>query len=556
MIAEALFRRRERAAINQQLGHPMAGTVGWWGGAPTLSGVSVDENSAMNYSACWAATRLLCGTIGWLPFNLYREKRGGGKEIAWDHPVHRIIYGAPNTSQSSVLFRSSRAKDQINAGNGYAEIERNNRGDVLALHPMNWARVTPKEGDNGLAYEVRNKNGSTRVLESTEVFHVQSLMSDDGVVGKGVIQAARETVGFGMATEQHGAAYFGNKAVPTILLKHPGALKPEARTNIRKDFKDLYGGVSKAGEVALLQEGMEAQVLSVSPEDSQFLQTRQHNVEEIARWYGVPPHMIQHLMRSTYNNIEHQSIEFVTHSLIPWLKVWEVEVWRKLLNQKEQETYFAKFNVDALLRGDAASRTEALVKQFRHGNLDLDTWAEIEDRNPIGGEMGKARFIEQNMTTVQRAVEGQPEPVQTITSKPQADPADDTTDDTEDDSEARAAVIAVFDDVVSLMVRKEIEAAERAAKQPEAFLVKVEAFYFDQRGRMETALSRPLSAVRAVCGKCHPLDAMVESHCETSRQRLVEASEVPASELTASVAKCVAEWPNRKIEPLLSEVVE
>ena len=546
MIAEILFGRSERAAINQQLGHPQAGNPFWMGGNNTLAGVSVDDNTAMNYSACWAATRLLCGTEAWLPFNLYREKKGGGKEIAWNHPVHRLIYAKPNPKQTAMMFRAAQMQQQVNAGNCYAEIERTNGGQIVALHPVHYTRVKPKDGDDGLVYEISNRNGRKTTLDAAEVFHVPSLMSDDGIVGKGVVQAARESIGFGLGTEAHGAAYFGNGARPSVLLKHPAKLGDIARGNLRKEWKETHGGPENAGGVAVLQEGMEAQILSISPEDSQFLQTRQHNVEEIARWYGVPPHMIQHLLRSTFNNIEHQSIEFVTHSLIPWLRLWETEVYCKLLTEKEQETYYAKHVIDALLRGDAKTRTEALVQQFRHGNLDLDTWAEIEDRNPIGGEMGKARFVEQNMQTLERAVAGEPEPVQTINTSALPEPDDDT--------EARAAVMGVFTEVVARMTAMEVEAAERAAKHPASFMDKIEAFYRDHGDRMQKALHRPLACVKAVCGECRPLGELVAEHCEESRQALLEASECPATELAASVAKCVAGWETRIIEPLLSEV--
>lgn len=554
MIAEILF-GRERAAINQQLGHPMAG-VSWAGGSATVSGVPVDEATAMNYSACWAATRWITASISHLPFNLYRDKKGGGKEIAWDHPVHRIIYSQPNPRMSSMMWRASALQQQINAGNCYAEIERTNGGRVVGLHPIHWSRVTIKDGDSGPAYDIWNPTGRSTTIEATEMFHVPNIISSDGITGKGVITAARESIGFGLATERHGGAYFGNGARPSVLLEHPGTMKPDARANLRKEWKEIHGGPDKAGDVAVLWEGMKAQVLSISPEDSQFLGTRQHNVEEMARWYGVPPHKIQHLLRATFNNVEHIAIESVTDCLMPYGKLWEQEVCRKLLTEKEQETLYAKHLFDALLRGDAKTRTEALQIQFMHGNLDLDTWAEIEDRNPIGGEMGKARFVPVNLTTLERAVEGPPEQVTTIqpaAPEPMEEPEDEPADEP-DDSEARAAVLDNFRDVVSLMVRKEIEAAERAAKQPGTFLSKVEAFYASHAERMQTALQRPWACVQAVCGECCPLGELIAGHCEMSRVALVEASGVSSSELESAVTLAVTGWAERTIEPLLEGV--
>jgi len=550
MIAEILFGRRERAAINQQLGHPRAG-MDWLGGSNTLAGVPVDENTAMNYAACWAATRWITASIAHLPFNLYKDKPGGGKEIAWKHPVHRLIYAEPNRGQSSMMFRASMMQQQINAGNCYAEIERTNGGTVVALHAIHFSRVTPREGDNGYVYEVWNRSGRPSFVDEADMFHVPSLISDDGVIGKGVVRAARESIGFGLGTERHGAAYFGNGARPSVLLEHPGKLSDPARNNLRNEWVETHGGPDKSGKPAVLQEGMKASILSISPEDSQFLQTRQHNVEEIARWYGVPPHKIQHLLRATFSNIEHSAIEAVTDSLIPYAKLWEQEVWRKLLTPKEQEVYYAKHLFDALLRGDFKTRTEGLALQFQNGALDLDTWAEIEDRNPIGGEEGKARFVPLNMTTLERAVKGEPEVVETI---PTNTPPPAEVDPEDDDEEARTAALDVFNEAVARMVAMECDAAERAAKQPGSFLDKVEAFYADHEERMRKVLQKPLACVKAVCGECRPLSELVAEHCAESKLAVVEASDVSAAELAASVAKCVAGWQTRIIDPLLSEV--
>lgn len=546
MIAEALFGGRLRAATKQTLGHPASGIIGWMGGGDTLSGVAVDENTALTYSACWAATRLLAGTEAWLPFNLYRARAGGGKEIAFDHPVHRILHDTPNGRISAMAFRAALMVQLVNAGNCFAEIIRTNGGRVVALEPIHWSRVTIQEGDDGLVYRVSNKNGRQALLQATDVFHVPSIISDDGVIGKGVIRHARESIGFGLGTERHGAAYFGNGARPSVLLKHPGKLSDQARINIRKDWKAVHAGPDRAGETAVLQEGMDAQILSISPEDSQFLQTRQHNIEEIARWYGVPPHKIQHLLRATFSNIESQGIEFVTDSLIMWLKAWEQQVWLKLLTLKEQETYYAKHVVDALLRGDVTSRTAALQKQFFHGALNQDEWREIEDRDPLPDGLGQVFYVPLNMTTAEK-MSAEPEPVETI------DVADLPRNDDEDedkDEAARTAVLAVFDDVVQLMIRKEIEAAEQASRAPRTFIPKVEAFYVKHEQRMRAALDKPHRAVAAVLGTKVDCARLVSDHCRESRGALVGASDCSAAELPTSVAACIAGWPIRVINPL------
>lgn len=576
----------ERAATKETLGHPGSGVIGWMGGGKETSGIHVDENVAMTYSVVWAATRLLSATGACLPLNLYR-KTASGKTLATDHSLFRILHDQPNTKMSSFMFRSTQIGLQVNRGNAYAEIERTNGGEVLELHPIHPTNVTPRELDDGsIVYEIRSRGKTSGVIPAANMLHIPSMISDDGVIGKGVVQKARETIGFGIATEQHGAAFFGNGARPSVLLKHPGRLKPDTRENLRKEWLDVHGGPAQAGKPAVLSEGMDVASLSLSAEDSQFLQTRQHNVEEVARWYGVPPHMIGHLLRSTFNNIETQSIEFVTYSLIPWLKLWEQEVWRKLLSTEEQSELFVKHEVDALLRGNAENRSNALKTQFMHGALTIDEWREMEDRNPLGGDVGAAHFVPTNLTTAELVASGLgPEPTSGGFGGTENDPDGaehhpplvDLSAMTQKVEESlttmsgvlesqqqfavtldkRVATLAAELDAtqsmlttnatrwlsndLARMLRKESMAACRAAKKPADFSKWLDTFYESHRDTMREALLEPARA----CNAANKIHAAIDSHIELSKSQLLEATECQAEELASNIATCVKDWEQR-----------
>ncbi len=381
----------------------------WYGPVvgPTASGVSVNESTAFNYSVCWAATRLLAGTMGWLPFNLYRKRRGGGADIASDHPLHRIIHNVPNYDMSSTMWRSSSVNQQVNWGNCFSEIVRNAGGGVESLIPIHASRIPDnqitRDKSGKLIYLVNEKGGTKTTIPAERMFHVPSIISDDGIIGKGVIRHARESIGKAMATQRFGAATMKNSGMSPFALKNGKFRSKEDREDYRRQFDEIHGGPDKAGKPLLLPAGAEIQQLSFSLEDTQFIETEQFNVEDVARWYGVPLHLLGHLLRMTFNNVEELGIDFVRYHLCLWMKLWEQEVWRKLLNREEQDLYYAKFNVDALERGSKATRTEANVKEFFNGLLTLDQWAEREDMNPIGGEVGAMHFVQQAMVPLEVA---------------------------------------------------------------------------------------------------------------------------------------------------------
>ena len=549
-----------RAATVQQLGHPAAGVIGWMGGNDVLSGVQVNEDSAMTYSAAWAATKLLAGTVASMPVGVIERLDNGGTHVDYKHPLFNLLYNAPNEEMTAAVWLAMGVAHQINWGNTYAEIERDGNGDVQALWPIHPSMVRVQRNDRRqLEYLVYANNGREALLfPANDIFHVTSSVIPNGITGRGVVEVARESIGFGIATERHGAAYFGNGGKPSVVVTHPRLMSPEARKNFRQEWQEIHGGVENNGKIALLQEGGDIKVLSFSPEDSQFLSTRQHNVEEVARWYGVPPHMIGHLTRSTYSNIEHQGMDFVRYSLNQWLVFWEAAAWMKLLNSKDKESHFIAFDVSELKEGDVAARTAANAQQWMNGALTHDEWRAKEGRNPIPNGNGSRHYIPLNMTTVDKAGEEPEVPTVPVNRFAPAQPAKDEEDDEPSDDaikyimDIRKAATAAVDDVCGLMAKKEIEAALTAARHPEDCLQRLEKFYEKHGERLAVSVHRCVATLLVALGDAREPKAVCEtaaaSHVNESKRQLWQALECMPHELEAAVSACVAGWAGRKLD--------
>lgn len=533
-------------------------------GRRTRAGVPVDEAIAETYSACWAATRLLSGTSAYLPFNLCQRLPNGDQRVCEGETLHSLLHDAPNPEMSSTMWRSMKFAQQINYGNCFSEIERDIQGGVKHLWPIHTTRVTMREDpETGeLYYEVRNNDGTVTPIPYVDMFHVPSMMSDDGRWGKGIIRYAAETIGLALATDRYGAGWFGSGGRPVAVLKHPKTMDDAARANVRREWREIYGPESP-DKVAVLWEGMEYMPITTNPEESQFLQSRQWNLEDVARWYGVPPHMIGHLLRSTNNNIEQQGIEFVKYSLLMWIKVWEQEVWRKLLTEPQRQTgYYAKFTVDALERGDATTRTAALVQQFFNGALTLNQWAKIEDRPPIG-PLGDLHFVQSAMVPLEIAAKGpQPAPAATppaiqAPEPPAKPPRPPEAPGARQEEKLAAGIRAtkdVFGEISGVMLEMESQKALKASRKPSDFLNWLDSFYDEHAARLKKVLSRSFRAYWLVSGRdidpAGPLEAAVDAYVASRKADLLAASEVTVDRFEASVAACVGSWTPHQLTDL------
>lgn len=535
--------------------------IGWLTG----SGMPVSEDKALTYSAVWAATRLLSGSIGYLPLDLYRRLPGGGREIVDTDSRETLVHDSPNVEMRAMVWRALMSSQQINAGNAYAAIERDLlTGLPVNLWPIHHTRVKPFHDESGrLLYEVRQEGDRPIAYDAMDMLHIQSMVSDDGITGKGVIAAARESIGFGLATEKYGANFFQGQGIPRVVVSHPNKLSPEARMNFRKEWKDIHGGPS-GDRVALLAEGATLSPLNISQEDSQFLETRQHNIEEIARWYGVPPHLLQDLRRATFSNIEELGIVFVVHSLVPWLKIWEQELWAKLLTKEEQRDHFFEFNVMGLLRGNSAGRADYFQKMLTSGVLSVNEVRAVENYNPV--ENGDVRFIQGAMQPVDLLIEQSQANIdstrQQMEAAEQVEPvldnnADDSPDDTTSNVAAEAvrdAAFALVESTVARLTRKESADAVRAARDAGGFLAWLDAFYGRHEAYLAEDLDHPCRALRA-CGVQVLPEAIASDLCRDSRDRLLEISgECTAATLVAKIETEVSGWPARKPKALIERL--
>ena len=327
----------------------------------TTSGKAVTERSAMQMTAVYSCVRILSEAIAGLPLHLYRYDKNGRKEKALDHPLYFLLHDEPNPEMTSFIFRETLMTHLLLWGNAYAQVIRNGKGEVVGLYPLMPNRMTVDRDEHGklfYSYQVGSDDAPTMktgtvILKPSDVLHIPGL-GFDGLVGYSPIAMAKNAIGLAIATEEYGAKFFANGATPGGLLEYPGTVKDPDR--VRESWNKGFSGSQNAGKVAILEEGMKYTPISIAPEQAQFLETRKFQINEIARIFRIPPHMIGDLEKSSFSNIEQQSLEFVKYTLDPWVARWEQAIIRSLLTPDEKAHYFVKFNVDGLLRGDYQSR--------------------------------------------------------------------------------------------------------------------------------------------------------------------------------------------------------
>ena len=370
----------------------------------STAGKNVTERSAMQMTAVYSCVRVLSEAVAGLPLHLYKYTQNGGKEKSINHPLYFLLHDEPNPEMTSFVFRETLMTHLLLWGNAYAQIIRNGKGEVVALYPLMPNKMTVDRDENGRLYykyyrgndeAIRSKEYEV-ILSPYDVLHVPGL-GFDGLVGYSPIAMAKNAIGLAMATEEYGAKFFANGAAPSGVLEHPGTLKNPDK--VRESWNATFGGSHNANKVAVLEEGMKYSPISISPEQAQFLETRKFQINEIARIFRVPPHMVGDLEKSSFSNIEQQSLEFVKYTLEPWLVRWEQSMVRSLLSLSEKREYFIKFNVDGLLRGDYASRMSGYATARQNGWMSANDIRELENLDRIPAEDGGDLYlINGNMT--------------------------------------------------------------------------------------------------------------------------------------------------------------
>jgi HK97 family phage portal protein len=386
-----------------------------------------------------------------LPLHLYRYIPTGGKEIARDHPLYHRLRIAPNSWQTSFEWLEQQVLWLALWGNAYNLIVPGNAGFATEIQPLHPSRMKPERLENGrIRYKYRNENGTSETFTQDQIMHVRWL-SDDGLEGMVPVELARDAIALARACEIHGGRYFGNGARPGFVLSTDTDMKPEAARELRDNWERMHRGPDRANRTAVLFGGLKPIELgSASMQESQFLETRRFQIEEVCRLYRVPPHLVGDLTRSSFSNIEQQSLDFLQHTLLPWCRRFENAFSRDLI--VDDEKYFAEFDTRGMLRGDAAARASYYQTMWNLGVASINEIRGWENLNPVEG--GDTRFVQLNMQTLSNAV---------MPPKPEASP---------DAAPAETQPTAEVDGVIAIVAQ-----VKDGSVTPEAALAIISSVY-------------------------------------------------------------------------------
>lgn len=409
-LASAIFDRPEaRSAGATTLAAPAQWFREWalGGGGPTRAGVSVNETTALQISAVWAARRCISEDVAKIPVEVLERVSPSERRPVTDHPVHRLLNVAPSDEMGAMGFRETLTDHALGFGNGMAEIVRDPAGRPVALYPLSPRATTvrrvydrPDDRTGRIVYDHGSDRGAQQTLPAEDVLHVRGL-GFDGLIGYGVIALARQSLGLTLAAEAFGASFFGNAARPSGVIEYPKGLGEQAVRNLRESFSELYTRPENAGKVAVLENGAKWVQTQVTPEDAQFLLTRTFQIPEVARWFRIAPHKIADLSRATFSNIEQSSIDYVGDTLTGWFTRWEQEVARKLFSAAELSRLVLEHDEAELRRGDLKSRYDAYAQGRQWGWLSVNDVLRMEGRNTIG-PAGDVYLVPVNMQDAAR----------------------------------------------------------------------------------------------------------------------------------------------------------
>lgn len=375
--------------------------------APVLSGTYITPQTALGLTAVYAAINVISRDIASLPLNVYRKLPGGGFEVDENHPVQPLLAVEPNDEVDAHRFRQTALGHTLGWGNGYAEIERRS-GFPVALHLLHPAHTIPKrtKGSQRLYYELEND----QKLLPEDTLHFAGL-GFDGIKGYCPVTICRQSLGVGVAAEQYGAGFFGNSAIPRGLLKVTKRLSEAALNNLRRSFNQVHQGSQSVAQVGILEEGMDwVATPPISPEDAQFLGTRQFTVVEIARLFGVPPHKIGDYSQAHLANVEESNLDYLNTTIVGWVCMLEAQLNLKLLTAADRRTHVIRHDLTALQRGNMTARIAYYTGLRNMGAINTDEIRARESLNPIGPAKGGDLYLVQSQYTRLDQAGQQPEP--------------------------------------------------------------------------------------------------------------------------------------------------
>lgn len=363
------------------------------------SGADVTHQTALSYSAVWSAISFISQTIASLPYHIYKEDQSG-KAKASKYPTYQIIHKQPNPWMPAMTFWETIIGHMVSWGNGYAEKQFDRSGNITALWPIPPNRIRLVKHENKMLYEM-TIDGKPVYLDRRNILHIPG-MGFDGFNGYSVITMARESIGLGMAAEEFGSRFFGQGAQPGMVVSHPGKLGDTGFKNLQHSLSEKYEGLGHAHRLMLLDEGMKMEKVGLPQKDSQYLETRVFQIEEIARWFNLPPHILKNLDKATFSNIESQAQELVKYCLRHWMVRIEQHCDIQLLPAAARKTYYHKWNAEGLLRGDSKARAEFYKSLWNVGAISINEIRAKEDLNPVEG--GDTHFVPLNTVPLETAI--------------------------------------------------------------------------------------------------------------------------------------------------------
>lgn len=459
-----------------------------WGGSygrQTKAGEMVSPENSMSLSAYFACVRNISEDLGKIPTLTYRRLENRGKDRATKHVAYRLLKESPNYEMSAMSFKETLTQHAVAWGGGFAEIERDGAGLPLNLWPIHPTRINLSRTKAGeLVYLVKMDDHGLEPIPflPANIFHVHGL-GGDGTCGYMLSVLAKESIGLGLAMETFGSAFFKNGAAIGGVLTFPMKMNDIGLERIRVQWADKYEGASKAGKTIVADQGAKYERMGIPPDEAQFLESRKFQIEEICRWFRMPPHKIQHYREAQgWSTLEATNTDYVNDTLMPWMVRWEEEASRKLFLPNERDEYFAEFLVQGLMRGDTPARSAYYSALFGIGVLSQNDIRELENMNGIGPEGDTYYVPVNNLAPAALAATGEIQEKETP-----ADQAAEPPESTETKPAARVPIVTVllfapiFDDAFGRVISKEQIAATRAARKHAgdamAFMEWMEKFY-------------------------------------------------------------------------------
>ena len=548
---------------------------------PSSSGIIVNENTAMTYSAYYACVKVISETIATIPLHIYKHRKDGGKERARQHPLYFILHDEPNPEMTSFQFRETMMNHLLTWGNFYADIGRNPMKSPIALWPLRPDRMSVQwDGKGRRRYIYTLPTGEKRLLDPADVLHIMG-GSSNGLIGMSPVGQMRDAIALGISTEDFGNEFYKNGLALSGVFTHPGKLDKKAKKNITESITKYKTGLGNRHRFMVTQEGMTYTQIGIPPENAQFLETRKFQLEEMCRIHRLQLHKVQHLEHATFSNIEHQAIEFTVDTIQPWSTRAESEFRRQLFSETDKRKYFIEFLLDGLLRGDIKTRYGAHAIGIKNGWLTINDARRMERLNPSVQEGANLLYKQNIWTEVGKAAPMLPEKI--VKEEPKKEdksaPAiiEVRSSGPGDRNKLRVQYQPLFRDSAARIVRIEVNDLRKAVKKyfgkrdGAEFDKWVDGFYDKFPEKIENNFT-PLvqsygSAVAAAASSeaggdgvlQSKLDDFVGGYVEVSSKRYVGSSrgqikkiirETEPEELEAALELRLDEWDERRADKI------